>query len=65
MWEGQSSAHRNAPICLFSILGSPQKLLFEERVLQLIKKCLRTAVLCAMHFIRLCLKSLGHSKVTT
>lgn len=35
-WEWQSSTYRDAPVYLFSILDSPQKLLFEESVPQLI-----------------------------
>lgn len=40
------------------------KLLFEERFPQLIQKCLRTTILCAMPFTRQGLNSLGHDTVT-
>lgn len=52
--EGWSSTPRDAPISLLSLLESPQKFSLEEKIPQLIQKCLRTAVLRAMHFSRPC-----------
>ena len=53
-WRGGHLPPRDVPISLLSLLGSPQKFSFEEKIPQLVQKCLRTAVLWAMHFSRPC-----------
>lgn len=62
--SGQISTHREVPISLFRILGSLQKVLLQQKFLQLTKICIPFLV-CDMHFPRLCFNALGLSKVIT